>query len=96
VTPVAPLGIGTSIVLITVGAILKYAITEGEIWFLDIEATGTILLLIGILALVLAIVYGFLLTNRARGPEVVRERERPDVVREREYYDDPTRRRERY
>jgi len=96
VTPVAPIGIGTSIVLITVGAILKYAITEGEIWFLDIEATGTILLLIGILALVLAIVYGLVLTNRTRGPEVVRERERPDVVREREYYDDPTRRRERY
>jgi hypothetical protein len=94
VTPVAPVGIGTSIVLITVGAILKYAITEGEIWFLDIEATGTILLLIGILALVLAIVYGLVLTNRARGSEVGRER--PDVVREREYYDDPTRRRERY
>ncbi|HEV2771754.1 MAG TPA: hypothetical protein VGV57_02815 [Thermoleophilaceae bacterium] len=86
-TPVAPIGIGTSIVLITVGAILKYAITEGEIWFLDIEATGTILLLIGILALVLAIVYGLVLTNRTRGT---------DVVREREYYDDPTRRRERY
>lgn len=93
-TPVAPIGIGTSIVLITVGAILKYAITEGEIWFLDIEATGTILLLIGILALVLAIVYGLVLSNRTRTTEVVRDR--PEVVREREYYDDPARRRERY
>ena len=45
-------GIGTSIVLITVGAILKYAITEGNIFFLDIQAAGTILLVIGILGLV--------------------------------------------
>ncbi len=90
-TPAAPIGIGTSIVLITVGAILKYAINEGEIFFLDIDAAGTILLLIGILTLVLAIVYGLILSNRARETEVVRER--PDVVREREYYDEPTRRR---
>ncbi len=95
-TPVAPIGIGTSIVLITVGAILKYAITEGEIWFLDIEATGTILLLIGILALILAIVYGWVLSKRARTAESEVVRERPDVVREREYYDDRTRRRDRF
>lgn len=93
-TPAAPIGIGTSIVLITVGAILKYAINEGEIFFLDIDATGTILLLIGILTLVLSIVYTLVLTNRTRGVDTVRER--PDVVREREYYDDPTRRRDRY
>lgn len=92
-TPAAPIGIGTSIVLITVGAILKYAINEGEIFFLDIDAAGTILLLIGILTLVLAIVYGLILTNRARGVETEVVRERPDVVREREYYDDPPRRR---
>ncbi len=102
-TPAAPIGIGTSIVLITVGAILKYAINEGEIFFLDIDAAGTILLLIGILTLVLAIIYGWVLSNRARAvdSEVVRERpevvrERPDVVREREYYDDRTRRRDRF
>jgi beta-lactamase regulating signal transducer with metallopeptidase domain len=81
--PVAPIGIGTSLVLITLGAILKYAITEGNIWFLDIQATGTILLLVGILGLVIALVYTLML-NRRREPEVTRERE---------YYDEPTRRR---
>ena len=95
-TPAAPIGIGTSIVLITVGAILKYAINEGEIFFLDIDAAGTILLLIGILALILAIVYGLVLSNRTRTGERDVVRERPDVVREREYYDDPTRRRDRF
>jgi hypothetical protein len=86
-TPVAPIGIGTSLVLITVGAILKYAINEGEIFFLDIDAAGTILMIVGIIGLVLAVVYTMILTNRRRDPEVVRERE---------YYDEPTRRRERY
>jgi len=85
-TPVAPIGIGTSLVLITLGAILKYAITEGNIWFLDIQATGTILLIVGILGLVIALVYTLILTNRRRTPEVERERER-------EYYDETTRRR---
>jgi hypothetical protein len=85
VRPAAPIGIGTSIVLITLGAILKYAITEGNIWFLDIQAAGTILLIIGILALVLAIVYTVMLSREPRARE-------PDVGREREYYDDPTRR----
>jgi hypothetical protein len=85
VRPAAPIGIGTSIVLITLGAILKYAVTEGNIWFLDIQAAGTILLIIGILALVLAIVYTVMLTREPRARE-------PDVVREREYYDEPTRR----
>ncbi|HLL87417.1 MAG TPA: hypothetical protein VK387_08915 [Thermoleophilaceae bacterium] len=83
-TPVAPIGIGTSLVLITLGAILKYAITEGNIWFLDIQATGTILLLVGILGLIIALAYTLLLSNRRREPEVERERE---------VYDEPTRRR---
>ena len=82
-TPVAPIGIGTSLVLITLGAILKYAITEGNIWFLDIQATGTILLLVGILGLIIALAYT-LLSNRRREPEIERERE---------FYDEPTRRR---
>ena len=82
-TPVAPIGIGTSLVLITLGAILKYAITEGNIWFLDIQATGTILLIVGILGLVIALAYTLILSNRRRAP---------DIEREREYYDEPTRR----
>jgi hypothetical protein len=93
VTPAAPIGIGTSLVLITAGAILKYAITEGNIFFLDIQAAGTILLIIGILGLVLAIAWTIMLSNRSR--RAVYD-DRPDVVREREYYEEPTRRRERF
>jgi hypothetical protein len=88
-----PIGIGTSIVLITVGAILKYAITEGKLLFLDIQAAGTILLVIGILGLVLAIAWTIWLSNRARP---VAYDDRREVVRERETYEEPTRRRERF
>jgi flagellar biogenesis protein FliO len=84
-----PIGIGTSIVLITVGAILKYAITEGNLLFLDIQAAGTILLIIGILGLVLAIAWTIMISNRERPVAYDDRRER-----EREY-EEPTRRRER-
>jgi hypothetical protein len=93
-SPGTPIGIGTSIILITVGAILKYAITEGNIFFLDIQAAGTILLVIGILGLVLAIAWTIMISNRTRP---VAYDDRRDVVREREReYEEPTRRRERF
>ncbi len=84
--PASGPSIGTSIVLIAIGAILKYAV-EFSVSGIDINVVGTILLLIGILGLVIALVYTLILTNRRREPEVMRERE---------YYDEPTRRRERY
>ena len=84
--PASGPSIGTSIVLIAIGAILKYAV-EFSVSGIDINVVGTILLLIGILGLVLALVYTLILTNRRREPEVMRERE---------YYEEPTRRRERY
>ena len=83
--PASAPSIGTSIVLIAIGAILKYAV-EFSVSGININVVGTILLLIGILGLVLALVYTLILTNRRREPEVTRERE---------YYDEPTRRRER-
>ncbi len=93
-SPGTPIGIGTSIVLITAGAILKYAITEGNLLFLDIQAAGTILLIIGILGLVLAIAWTIMISNRERP---VAYDDRREVVREREReYEEPTRRRERY
>ena len=84
--PASAPSIGTSIVLIAIGAILKYAV-EFSVSGININVVGTILLLIGILGLVLALVYTLILTNRRREPEVMRERE---------YYEEPTRRRERY
>jgi len=92
VSPGTPIGIGTSIVLITAGAILKYAITEGNIFFLDIQAAGTILLIIGILALVLAIAYTIMVSSRSRPAY----EDRGDIARDREYREEPTRRRDRY
>jgi hypothetical protein len=80
-------------VLITIGAIFKYAINAGELFgVLDIQVTGTILLLIGILGLVLAIGFTIMTTSRTRSAAYD---DRRDVVRRREY-EEPTRRRERY
>ena len=83
--------IGTSIVLITIGAMLKYAV-DFAISGLEINTVGTILLIVGILALVLSIVYTVILSNRSRRAAV----DDREVMREREYYEEPTRRRERY
>ena len=59
--------IGTSIVLIAVGAILKWAVNETDVGPLDIHVAGTILLLLGILGLVLSLLYTFVLSDRDRG-----------------------------
>jgi hypothetical protein len=57
------MGLGTSIVLIAVGAILKYAVSwtvEG----IDLQVVGTILLIIGILGLIISLVYMFAFNRR--------------------------------
>lgn len=50
--------IGTSILLIAVGAILKWAVTA-HVSGIDLQTVGTILFVLGILGLVLAIAYTF-------------------------------------
>ena len=50
--------IGTSIVLIAVGAILKYAVTA-HVSGIDLQTVGTILMLVGILGLILSLIYTF-------------------------------------
>ena len=57
--------IGTSIVLIAIGAVLRYAVT-GEVDWIDIQTVGTILLLVGILGLILSLLYTFVWSDRAR------------------------------
>ena len=69
--------IGTSIVLIAVGAILKYAVTA-DAEAIDIQTVGTILMIVGILGLAISLLYMFVLSDRGRGP--------------RDPYDAPTRR----
>jgi hypothetical protein len=62
--------IGTSILLIAVGAILKYAVTA-HVSGIDLQTVGVILMLVGILGLILSLLYTFVWSDRAqarRGP----------------------------
>lgn len=61
------MGLGTSIVLIAAGAILRYAVTF-EVVGVDIQVVGTILLVIGILGLVIALVVMFAADRRPPDP----------------------------
>ena len=70
--------IGTSVFLIALGAILKYAVTA-TVAGVDIQTAGLILLLVGVAGLVLSVFLEVLHRDRRR--EVVVE-EQP-VVRER-------------
>lgn len=55
--------IGTSIVLIAAGAILKWAVTAHVNGF-DIQTAGTVLFVVGLVGLVLALIYTFWWSNR--------------------------------
>jgi hypothetical protein len=55
--------IGTSIVLIAVGAILKWAVTAHVNGF-NIQTAGTVLFVVGLVGLVLALIYTFWWTHR--------------------------------
>jgi hypothetical protein len=57
--------IGTSIVLIAIGAILKYAVTA-ELDAIDIQTVGVILMLVGILGLILSLLYTFMWSPQAQ------------------------------
>lgn len=57
------MGLGTSIVLIAIGAILRYAVTF-DVAGVDIQVVGTILLIIGIIGLIISLIYMFVLNRR--------------------------------
>ena len=61
----ADMTIGTSILLIAVGAILKYAVTA-HVSGIDLQTVGVILMLVGILGLILSLLYTFVWSDRAR------------------------------
>jgi Domain of unknown function (DUF6458) len=50
--------IGTSIILIAVGAILKWAVTATVKGF-DIQTAGTVLFVVGLVGLALSLIYTF-------------------------------------
>jgi hypothetical protein len=64
--------IGTSIVLIAVGAILKWAVTANVKGF-DIQTAGTVLLVVGIIGLILSLVYTFYWARRDTTRPVARD-----------------------
>jgi uncharacterized protein DUF6458 len=59
--------IGSAIVLIAIGAILKWAVTAHVSGF-DIQTAGTVLFVVGLVGLVLALFYTFWWTNSRREP----------------------------
>ena len=70
--------IGTSLVLIAVGAILKFAVT-GSVSGIDIQTVGVILMIVGVVGLVLSLLYMTLWSrDRRDGTVVERERVRDD------------------
>jgi hypothetical protein len=81
------MGIGTSLFLIAVGAILRYGVTA-EVTGLDINVIGVILMVVGAMGLVIALVFwsswGSWIPGRAHSERVVR--------RERDIHRDDTRR----
>ena len=58
------MGIGTSIFLIAVGAILRYAVTV-TVQGVELQTVGLILMIVGVLGLVLGL---FFLSRRPAGP----------------------------
>jgi hypothetical protein len=73
--------IGTSIFMIALGAILKYAVTF-TVAGIDIQTVGVILIVAGVAGLILSLFMEFAYARRGpRDVEVVRERE--PVVRDR-------------
>jgi hypothetical protein len=64
--------IGTSIVLIAVGAILAYAVESDPLDFIDIQTAGVILMIVGVVGLILSLLYTFVIAGR-RDRDVVEE-----------------------
>ena len=68
--------IGGSLALIAVGAILKWAVTAHVSW-IDLQTTGTVLLVVGLAGLVVSLLYTFWWSQHERD----RRDERTRVMR---------------
>ena len=72
------MGIGTSILLIAIGAILKYAVTA-SVSGVELETVGVILMVVGIIGLVLSLIW-MSMAGRRREAVVDHYGPRRDVV----------------
>jgi hypothetical protein len=72
------MGIGTSLFLIAVGAILTFAVHTTQLGGIDIATIGVILMIVGVIGLLISL---FFISSWRRGPVD----DRP-VRRDREYY----------
>jgi site-specific recombinase len=69
--------IGGAMLLIAVGAILKWAVTAQVSW-IDIQTAGTVLFVVGLVGLAVSLLYTFWLADRSRA----RVDDRTEVMRE--------------
>jgi uncharacterized membrane protein len=69
-------GIGTSIFLIAVGAILKYAVTA-DVSGVELDTVGVILMIVGVIGLLISIFWMTVWADRRRGAVVA---DRPVVT----------------
>jgi len=79
------MGIGTSIFLIALGAILRFAVTA-TVSGIEIATVGTILLVVGIIGLLISLLYTTIWADRTRSAPVDRTAAPPaerEVVRDR-------------
>ena len=70
------MGIGTSIALIAVGAVLKYAVTA-SVSGIELQTVGVILMIAGIIGLVLSLIW---MARASRRGVLVDDYPRRDVV----------------
>src|SRR2546423_8310508 len=66
-------GIGTSIFLIAVGAILKYAVTA-HVSGINLDTVGVILMVVGVVGLLLSLLWMTIWADRRRTTSVVTDR----------------------
>jgi Domain of unknown function (DUF6458) len=67
------MGIGTSIFLIAVGAILRFAVTAG-VSGISVHTVGLILMIVGVIGLLISLFYLAIWNDRRRDTAVVRDR----------------------
>ncbi len=71
------MSIGVSILLIAVGAILKWAVT-GHVSWINIQTTGTVLFIVGLAGLLISVVYTFWWAHReTAAQDTTRQYRRP-------------------